>query len=121
MLDFYYINVQDAFTDALSGEKCVIISAIHPLLKHILEKLATCSIANRLMFCERDKRNYIRQTTITVHTVLQELKICLMYLLVLIPDFSYARWSREIKLFSKLNRRYWKFLTPILMCLITVS
>ena len=27
------------FTDALSGEKCVTISAVRPLLKHILEKL----------------------------------------------------------------------------------
>ena len=27
------------FTDALSREKCVTISAVHPLLKHILDKL----------------------------------------------------------------------------------
>ena len=31
------------FTDALSGEKCVIISTIHPLLKYILEKLLVSS------------------------------------------------------------------------------
>ena len=31
------------FTDALSGEKCITVSAIHPLLKHILKELLAVS------------------------------------------------------------------------------
>ena len=74
---------------------------------------ATCFLTNRLMFCERDKGNYIRQTAITYF---RNYQICLMYLPVLIPDFSYAMWPIEITLFSKLNWKLWKLLAPLLMC-----
>ena len=37
------LKLLHVFTDALSGEKCITVSAIHPLLKHILKELLAVS------------------------------------------------------------------------------
>ena len=52
------------FIDALSGEKmCNYLSCASTAEAHI-----TCSLINRLMFCQRDKGGYIRQATKAVHS-----------------------------------------------------
>ena len=54
------------FTDTLLGEKCIIISGLRPLLRHILEKLLVLLPTDSCFV--KDKGNCIRQAAITVHT-----------------------------------------------------